>query len=689
MASYTQDGRPIAVNTPLGKDVLLLEEFTGAEKLSGLFRFSLSCLVEDKKTVDFNKILGQGITITIALPENKKRFFHGIVNAIGLTGKVVGGPQSQTFIRYRVEMVPQFWLLTKKSQSRIFQNLSVPDILKKVLTGLTVSWKIQGTFEPRNYCVQYRETDFAFASRLMEEEGIYYFFTFADGKHEMVVSNDPGSHADVPGPTSIIYEELMGGAFKEDRIHQWALHQEVHSGKITLWDYNFEMPEKNLEVSATTAVAVAANDKLEIYDYPGGAGKRFDGVDAGGGDQAAKLAKIQPDDERVSKLRLQHEEAPHKIFQGEGTCRQFSAGHKFSMTRHYNAAFNAAYVLTEVNHQASIAGAYTTSGVVGLLYKNTFAGIPAAVPFRPRLSTPKPIIHGTQTALVVGRSGDEIFTDKYGRVKVQFHWDREGKKDGKDSCWVRVGTPWAGKQWGMIHIPRVGHEVIVTFEDGDPDKPLIVGSVYNATNMPPWKLPDKMTYSGLVSRSTQKGGEEDYHEFRFEDKKGEEYIYLRSQKDNIITVENDEIKWIGHDNWIEVDNDEETTIKNNRTETIKEGNEKLTIEKGKRETKIKLDDILNITDGDNKIKIDKGAFNLEAATEITLKVGESSITMKKDGTIEIKGKELTISGTSKVTSGVTNQSVTCDTSKTEMAGAQVSVSAQAKLALSGAQIAVG
>jgi len=251
-------------------------------------------------------------------------------------------------------------------------------------------------------------------------------------------------------------------------------------------------------------------------------------------------------------------------------------------------------------------------------------------------------MQGCQTAVVVGISGEEIDTDKYGRVKIQFHWDREGKKDQNSSCWVRVATPWAGKNWGIVHIPRIGHEVLVDFLEGDPDQPIIVGSVYNAENMPPWKLPDNKTQSGVKSRSSLKGGDENFNEFRLEDKKGEEYIYLRAEKDNIITVENDEIVWIGHDNWIEVDNDETTTIKKNRTETIEEGDEKLTIKKGKREVKIETgNDSLQVAKGNLTIKVDMGKIEIEAMQSIELKVGSNSIKLEQSG-ITIKGIQVKV-----------------------------------------------
>jgi type VI secretion system secreted protein VgrG len=575
MPKYTQDGRLLAVATPLGADKLLLERFVGTEALSELFEYQLGLLAESDTEVAFDQLLGQPVTVAVKMPDESYRHFNGIVNRLSQGSEVPGPYGGPTFVQYAATVVPKAWLLTRKTQSRIFQQVNVPDILKTVLAGLDVDWsQIQGTFQPRDYCTQYRETDWAFASRLMEEEGLFYYFQHSDGAHKLVVANTPASHADVPGPTTAIYETVAGGTPPDDRVTAWTKTQEVRSGKYTLWDHCFEKPGSHLDASKTTqeTVAVGAvehklkvanNTQLELYDYPGGYAQRFDGIDPGGGDRASDVEKIFEDNARTVGIRMQQETVPGLAVEGSSGCRQFSAGHKFTLERHFNA--DGAYVLTRVTHAASAAGSYSNAGEASE-YRNDFTCIPAGLPFRPSQVTPKARVVGTHTATVVGPAGEEIFTDKYSRVKVQFHWDREGKKDADSSCWCRVATPWAGKQWGMIHIPRIGQEVVVDFLEGDPDQPIIVGSVYNAEQMPPYALPDERTMSGIKSRSSLKGTEANYNELAFEDKKGEEYIYFHAERDFHRVVENDDFLTVGFDTMAQ--GDQTIDIFNNQQMTV-------------------------------------------------------------------------------------------------------------------------
>jgi type VI secretion system secreted protein VgrG len=585
--------------------------------------------------IPFDKLLGQKATVTLELPKGEKRFFNGTVNRISQSHK------DETMTHYRMEIVPVFWFLTKRVQSRIFQQKTLPDILKEVLKGLDVSYQIQGTFAPREICVQYRESDFNFASRLMEEEGIFYFFKHTDGRHEMVLANTPQSNPDLSHQPNLIFEEIAGGNRKEDRVHSWERVQELRSGKITLWDHSFELPHKHLEAEKPILESVKAgkvehklkladNDKLEIYDYPGGYAKRFDGVNKSGGDQAAQLQKVFQDNSRTVGIRMQEEAAPSVALHALSNCRQLSSGHKFILERHFNA--DGKYLITLIGHSASLNSQFLSGGVDEFSYSNTFTSIPADIPFRPLRVTPRPRIDGCQTAVVVGPAGEEIFTDKYGRVKVQFHWDRSGKNDADSSCWVRVATPWAGKQWGMIHIPRVGQEVVIDFLEGDPDRPVIVGSVYNAEMMPPYTLPANRTQSGIKSRSSASGGPDNFNELRFEDKKGSEQLFVHAEKDSTFETEHDRSEWVGHDETVKVDNnrtrnvgaDEKITIGSNQTESVSK----------ERKIDVGTDDTLKVG---KKILIDAG-------DEITIQTGASKIVMKKDGTIEISGVQITVKG---------------------------------------------
>ena len=563
--SYTQQNRPMEVTTPLGKDKLLLVGVTGQEAVSRMFSFHLDLLAENETDIAFDKLLGQKITVRLDLLERDKRYFSGICN------RVSQGERDDVFTCYRMEIVPELWKTTKKAQSRIFQQMSVPDILKKVLEGFDVTYEIQGTFHPRDFCVQYRETDFNFASRLMEEEGIYYFFKHTSNSHQMVVANTTQSHQDLPAKSKIIYEDVKGGTRDDDRIYDWEKAQEWRSGKYTLWDHCFELPHKHLEAEANIQDSVQAgrvshkfkvggNDKFEIYDYPGEYAQRFDGVDRGGGDRASDLQKIFQDNRRTTDIRIQEEAVPGLVIQGASNCRQFVSGYKFTLERHFNA--DGQYLLTIVAHSARQSGDYRSDGG-DFHYSNSFTCIPLAVPYRPQRLTPKPVVQGTQTAIVVGPKGEEIFTDKYGRVKAQFHWDRDGKNDEKSSCWIRVGTVWSGKQWGTINIPRIDQEVIVDFLEGDPDQPIIIGSVYNAREMPPYKLPDEKTKSTVKTRSSKQGSSDNYNEIRFEDKKGSEQIFINAEKDMDTRVENDDRQIVMNDRHVIVENNHSEKIGGN------------------------------------------------------------------------------------------------------------------------------
>jgi type VI secretion system secreted protein VgrG len=546
MGKYTQARQPFAVTTPLGPDALLLERFAGVEEVSQLFRFELDMLAESGTSIPFDQVLGQKITVTIQLADGSPRYFSGIVSRLS-QGRHVWSPAGDEFIRYRAEMVPALWLLSRRTQSRIFQQLSVPDILKQVLQGLDVSYQVRGHYEPRDFCVQYRETDFAFASRLMEEEGICYFFEHSQDGHKLVLTDSPSGHPDVHA-ANVTYDDVEGGKRSDDRVFAWEKSQEVRSGKITLWDYCFELPKQDLaatqEVQDTATVGtvthklkVAQNDKLELYDYPGGYAKRFDGVDPGGGDQSSKLQKVFSDNLRTAGIRMQAETVTGLSVRGESYCRQFTSGYKFNLDRHPEG--KGSYVLTRVDHTATLEGSYAAQEIGQVKYQNRFQAIPPDLPFRPAQTTPKPIIAGTQTATVVGPSGQEIFLDKYGRVKVQFHWDRQGKMDANSSCWVRVGQLWAGNRWGGFFWPRVGHEVIVDFEEGDPDQPIIVGSVYNAALMPPFELPKSAMIAGIKSCSFGKDADplDNFNGMVIYDELGKEHLQIHSETHEIYTSE--------------------------------------------------------------------------------------------------------------------------------------------------------
>jgi type VI secretion system secreted protein VgrG len=518
--AYVQTGRLISITTPLGRDALLLEGFSGQESISGLFSFTLY-LLSESHNISFGAVVGKPAAIQLSDGNGGERYIHGIISQFS-QGHVEG-----RFARYHAVLVPWLWNLTRAADCRIFQDKSVPDIIQEVFRErgfsdfkIALSW----TYQPRVYCVQYHETDFDFVSRLMEEEGIFYFFEHASDKHTLVLGDSPSAHQSCPDQSSVPFSP-HGGPQGQDSISGWLQEQEVRPAKYALTDYNFETPSTSLAVNVPTLVTEGRNDKLEIYDYPGEYQNRGEG-------------------ERYVKLRMEEQETPHTRISGASDCRSFIPGFTFNLTDHYRSDYNGSYLLTSVSHQA-VSNLRTGGGDAS--YSNSFTCIPSKVPYCPLRVTPKPIMRGLQTAVVVGPDGEEIYTDKYGRVKVQFHWDRKGKKDEKSSCWIRVAQLWAGKNWGGIHIPRIGQEVIVDFLEGDPDRPIITGRVYNAEQMPPYELPGNQTQSGIKSRSSKGGGAANFNEIRFEDKKGQEELYVHAERDLTVMVERDETKTVQHD----------------------------------------------------------------------------------------------------------------------------------------------
>lgn len=657
MATYIQADRPLAVSTPLGPDALLLVGFTGHEAISQLFRYELDLLAENETVVAFDRLLGNRVTVNLEVPGGQDRHFSGICS------RVSQGGRDETFTRYRMEVVPQFWFLTRRTQSRIFQQKSVPDILKAVLQGLDVVWEIQGTFHQRDYCVQYRETDFNFASRLMEEEGIYYFFKHAEDGHKMVVANTAQSHPALPIEAKLIYDELEGGEREEGRVFRWQKTQEVRPGKYMLWDHCFELPGKNLESthsvidsvsvgSVSHKLKVGGNDQLEIYDYPGEYAQRFDGVDPGGGDRPSDVQKIFEDGRRTVAIRMEEETTPSLVIEAASTCRNVVSGHKFTLDRHFNA--NGAYVITSIQHSATLGLDYRSGAAAGRFdYSNTFTCVPAATPFRPIRNTPKPFVQGGQTATVVGPAGEEIFTDKYGRVKVQFPWDRESKADAKSSCWVRVGQSVAGKRWGSIFIPRIGQEVVVDFLEGDPDQPIIVGSVYNAQEMPPYKLPDEKTKTVLLKSNSSKGGG-GFNEIRIEDKKGKEQIFVHAERNKDIRIKNDLFEIVGRHSHHIVNKDQHIRIDSDRHDHVKGDENRKVDGTVSLEAGMDMQEKVGVNyalDAGTEIHL-KAGMNvvIEAGTTLTVKVGGNFININPGG-IFIKGTMVMINSGGSAGSG--------------------------------------
>jgi type VI secretion system secreted protein VgrG len=601
MSTYTQEGGLFKIDTPLGKDVLLLRGFKGTESISRLFRFELDLLSENS-SISFPDIIGKNVTISLKQPDETYRYLNGIISRFAQYAI------EEQFTSYSAEMVPWLWFLTRNADCRIFQNKSVPDIITKVFSDLgfnDYTNSLQGSYDPREYCVQYRESDFNFVSRLMEEYGIFYFFKHQQGKHTLVLADASTSHSPCPGQSSVRYVTVSGGP-QEDVITGWQIEQELRPGKYSLEDYNFQTPSTNLMVNEPTVYEVGGNNKFEIYDYPG------EYLTKGAG-------------ESLVRVRMQEEEAEHLVAHGMSHCRMFVSGYKFTLEKHPRKDMNTDYVLTEIQHTAVTDAFPSTRLAEGESYSNTFTCIPLSVPFRPLRVTPRPTVKGLQPAVVAGPSGEEIYSDKYGRVKVQFFWDRLGKKNENSSCWIRVSQPWAGKNWGAVFLPRIGQEVIVDFLESDPDQPLITGRVYNAEQMPPYTLPDKQTRSTFQSRSSKGGGPANYNEIRFEDLKGSEQIFINAEKDMDHRVENDSREYIGNNrhlivnaNQFELANkDKHLHVKGKQNEKI-EGD--MSLEVGG-DQKQQVGGTLSLKVGQNHQETVGQNYAIDSGTEIHLKAG--------------------------------------------------------------------
>ena len=639
--AFVQKEQYFSVMTPAGQDKLLLRRLRGEERLDGLFRFELDMQSEDKGLA-FDSLVGQGATVTVDLVDGSQRFIHGIIC------RFVQAGSDTRFADYRAELRPWFWLLTQCADCRIFQNLSVPDILTTVFDELGFTDyrnALTGTHTPREYCVQYNETAFDFACRLMQEEGIFYFFEHADGKHTLVLADDASAFVVCPGADKVTYD-TFGNWTQQNAVIECSKEEQVIPGVFAVDDFNFETPTIDLMTSVNSSLA-QNGDKRRIYQYPGGFLKKNEG-------------------DARAKLRIEAQEAPLTRLWGDSYCRAFVPGTKFTLEKHYRNDVNTDYVLEQIEH------AYDAEG-----YRNTFRAFPADTVYRPAVTHAKPIIPGTQTALVVGKKGEEIWTDKYGRIKVQFHWDQLGKNDENSSCWIRVAQGWAGKSWGQWLLPRIGQEVVVSFLEGDPDRPLVTGAVYNAEQTVPYPLPAQQTKSTLKSNSSKGGG--GFNELRMEDKKGSEELYFHAQKDQLIEVENDRTKKVKHN--------EKNTITNQRDTTIEKAHDNLTVEKGNRTIKVstgnethevkgKRDltttgDETHVNHGNWTGTVDKN-YKLTVKGNLTLDVtGQITITAGKTVTLKA-GQSMTIeSGTS--------MTVKSGASMTQQAGASLTAKAATSL----------
>ena len=602
---------PITLTSPLPAGDLLFESMTSSAGLSMLGETRLN-LLSSKPDLKPEDLLGQPVTVTMTLRDDAKRYLNGYVTRFGI------GAHRGRYYSYQAIVSPWLWFLTRTADCRIFQDLSVPDIVKKVFedSGVaSVEFKLFRTYRKWVYCVQYRESDYNFVARLLEHEGIYWYFEHQDGAHQLILVDSHSAHDAAQSCESLPF--IAGGtaaAPDTDCISEWTFAREVRSGKFALTSYDFERPSTDLKVKAEQDRSHSQSN-YELFDFQG------DYIVAADGSQLV--------DDRRDEVQTAFES-----LKGHSNAQGIEVGRLLKLTNHPREDQNQQYLITGLSVHASVDG-YESGNEAGG-FQCDFSAVPAAQQFRPARRTPKPFVQGPQTALVVGPSGEEIFTDKYGRVKVEFHWDRLSKGNETSSCWVRVSHPWAGKNFGVIHLPRIGQEVVVDFLEGDPDQPIVTGRVYNAEQMPPWDLPANATQSGILTRSSKGGGYGNANAIRFEDKKGSEQVWIHAEKNQDIEVENDETHWVGHDRTKTIDHDETTHVKHDRTETV-DNNETITIHGMRTET---VDKNETITIHQNRTESVDLNENITIGVNRTEKVGANeAITIAANRTISVGASE--------------------------------------------------
>ena len=648
--------RVMEIVTPLGEDVLLFHSMNAREEMNRLFEYHVD-LLSAKDDINLDEILGKNVTIKLALPQDETRFFNGHVTRFAQGGTL------GRFRRYHATVRPWLWFLTRTTDCRIFQEQTVPDILKAVFADHAAAefkFELTSTYRKRTYCVQYRETDLNFISRLMEEEGIGWYFRHTEGHNTLVLTDSTSMHTAVPGYETLSFISDLEQVRPElEHIRGWDFSREIQPGVFVHDDYDLERPSVELRASRSLPRSYTPSD-YEVFDYPG-------------------LYQQKADGEHYAAVRIDELGSQFELAQGKTNARGLAVGFLLKLEEHPRADQNREYLVVSAACDLLFENYESLPDPRPTSYSCAFVAMPASQQFRPKRRTRKPFVQGPQTAFVVGPAGEEIFTDELGRVRVQFHWDRRGKNDQHSSCWIRVSQYWAGKGWGAIHIPRIGHEVIVDFLEGDPDQPIVVGRVYNGTNVPPYTLPDNKTQSGVKSRSSLQGTPDNFNEIRFEDLKGKEEINIHAERNLSTSVEADESHSVGHDRSTTIDHDDVLTVKHDRKITVKEGNESHVVEKGQRTTKVNLlekldakdiehhasshvhvigDGYVSVSSGENGMQVypgfvsvgtgkmanhttwDSGGILVHGVPKVTIEAGGS--------TIEIQGSGIKITSSSPV-----------------------------------------
>lgn len=618
------DFRFSCTGVPAGE--LKVLSFKGKEALSQCFSIELM-VVSQSSDLALDELVGASASLTLS-GLSGHRELNGILESISLVH--VG----RKFSHYSAVLVPSITPLGYTRNSRIFQQQTVPDIVAQVLreAGIPAEasrWALMATYQPLDYCVQFQESDLAFICRLLEDEGIFFFFQHVGGRDILVLAD--GKHAMdpvAPSPHLEFQDEARAAVLEQEIVYHLEGRASITAGRVTLRDFRFKQPSLDMEVHQEASSLPG----LERYYFPG--------------------EYVEPAvGRRLVKLRLEEQVAFRHTLTGRSNCRRLLPGHVMELTRHPRRDFNQALQLVEVEHEAHQPQSLQEEAGIGQVestsYVSRFVCLPLTVPYRPPRLTPHPIVHGLQSATVVGPLGEEIHCDEFGRVKVQFHWDREGKRNEHSSCWIRVNQPWAGPAFGALFLPRIGQEVLVQCLEGDPDRPVIVGRVYNGANPVPYPLPAHKTRSTLRTESTLGGG--GFNELRFEDLKGQEEIFLHAQKDwntQVLhdlnrQVHHDQSQHVGHDRTRHVGHDETVTVDNDRRTRIK-GHESLTVDK----TRIEMvtgDRTRRVLKGDDATVIEQGKSQLTVQKDrsVVVRAGNESLTVEQgNSTQTIKGSRV-------------------------------------------------
>jgi type VI secretion system secreted protein VgrG len=588
-------------SSPLG-DRVQLYSMTGRETLGQLFTYEVD-LLSPEDNIDLSELLGQGASVVFERTDGSFREFTGYVTQFSLVG------EHSNQARYRATLRPWLWFLAQNRNSRIFQHQSVPEIVLDLFRehGFTdVENLLSGQYEKWEFLVQYRESDFNFISRMLEHEGIYYYFTHADGRHKLVLADSAAAHEAPPGYELIPYFPPMERERRQDEhFDSWILSRQIRQGHVVLRDFNYLYPlpfESNKK-----AQFKEPGSTLEQYDYPAQ-------INAPDGDKAVELTTTR------AEIRMEEHQADYETVRGAGPVRGLFAGAKFALTQYPREDQNKEYLVVSAGYEIQV-GEFESNNVRDAepLFRFQLSAIDAKRPYRSPRVTPKPRVEGPQTATVVGDEGKEITTDEFGRVRVLFHWDRYHEYNSEASCMVRVSQSWAGFGWGSFHLPRHNQEVIVDFLEGDPDRPIITGRVYNNDNMPPYG--DKNgTQSGFKSHSTPGGGPDNFNEIRFEDKKGEEDLHVQAEKDMSTLIKHDRTTTILRNDTLNITGDQFIKIHGNLSMIVEGVTEKDNPDKAK-----PVKSSLGVT-GAHRIDA-SDTIDIQAPNKITLTVGGSTITI--------------------------------------------------------------